>query len=101
MLAQKRADQVVETLNESEIGIVEALDQQSRVEFLTLSDQRSNDRDTEGLPEDPTEIEEGGRRRSLFWRNIVRRIIHGGGKEQSLAQADDDHAQTKVVGLPR
>ena len=39
MFAQKRGDQVVETLDESGIGIAEALDQESRVEFLTLCDQ--------------------------------------------------------------
>ena len=100
MFAQKGGDEVVETLNESGIDIVEALDQESRVGFLTFGDQRSNDRDTEGLPNHPTKVEQGCRRRPLLRCNIARRVKHGRDQKQSLAEADDDHAQTKVGGLP-
>src|SRR6266481_2619985 len=101
MIAQKRGDEVIETLNESGIGIVEALDQESRVEFLALGDQGSDNSDTEGLTHDPTEIEQPRCCRSLFRCNVARGIIHGGQKKESLAEADHDHGQTKAVGLPR
>ena len=82
------------------LALLRTLDQQSGVELLALGDQRSDSGDTHGLPDDTTEIEQGRRRRSLFRCRVARGVKHGGYKKQSLAETDNDHGQTKVVGLP-